>query len=544
MSIEPKDARESELYVEKEGEPPGPAQAAFKGLVPGRAYNISVQTVSDAQLSAPTTAQYRTVPLRPRNVTLQPASLRETAFRVAWLPPAEPSEFERYQVSVAAGGGAAVRRLPPQLRARDEPPACAFDGLEPGAPYTVTVKTMSGKVTSWPASADLTLRPLPVRALQGRRVDSAEGGGVFLWWRPADGSTQDEYRVSYHETGPSRDDSNSLTTAATNATLEALLPGRNYTFTVAAVSRGVESNDSTFQAATRPLAPALRAAAPAQRALRLAWSSDVNSRQDRYELRYRRRPPAGAPAAPYRALDTAETNATLDGLVPGAVYEIQLAAVSNGLVSERHTVLKPVRPLPPQRVWVERASSNAAVVRWRGPAGDGVVGAYWLRYRTPRAPWRRLDPLPPSADVAEIANMTHGERYTIQLDTASEDAGGETADSGQPLSAEHTVRPRPVSDVALLADTRNVTLEWPRPAGRVEWYEVRWRAEGPPPAPEAGEAGEGGARNVSAGEDGGGGRALLEDLLPGRGYEVSIAAHSYDLSSDLFKTHTRTRTYT
>lgn len=42
-------------------------------------------------------------------------------------------------------------------------------------------------------------------------------------------------QVSYHETGPSRDDSNSLTTAATNATLEALLPGRNYTFTVRAV---------------------------------------------------------------------------------------------------------------------------------------------------------------------------------------------------------------------------------------------------------------------------------------------------------------------
>lgn len=39
-------------------------------------------------------------------------------------------------------------------------------------------------------------------------------------------------QVSYHETGPSRDDSNSLSTAATNATLEALLPGRNYTFTV------------------------------------------------------------------------------------------------------------------------------------------------------------------------------------------------------------------------------------------------------------------------------------------------------------------------
>lgn len=247
-------------------------------------------------------------------------------------------------------------------------------------------------------------------------------------------------------------------------------------------------------------------------------------------------------------LVTKETNATLEDLFPGAVYEIQLAAISNGLVSERHTVLKPVRPLPAQRVWVERASSNAAVVRWRGPAaGAGAVGAYLLRYRTPRAPWRRLDPLPPSADVAELANMTHGERYTVQLDTASEDAAGETVDSGQPLSAEHTVRPKPVSDVALLADTRNVTLEWPRPAGRVEWYEVRWRPadEDDAPAPADGAEGGagGGARNVSAGEGGAGGRALLEDLLPGRGYEVSIASHSYNLSSDLFQTHTRTRTY-
>lgn len=95
VSILPPDARDSELYVEKEGEPPGPAQAAFKGLVPGRAYNISVQTVSEPEISAPTTAQYRTVPLRPRNVTAPPQYLSETSFRVAWLPPLD----ERYVTS-------------------------------------------------------------------------------------------------------------------------------------------------------------------------------------------------------------------------------------------------------------------------------------------------------------------------------------------------------------------------------------------------------------------------------------------------------------
>lgn len=89
VSIVPPDARDSELYVEKEGEPPGPAQAAFKGLVPGRAYNISVQTVSEPEISAPTTAQYRTVPLRPRNVTVPLADLKETSFKVTWLPPLE-----------------------------------------------------------------------------------------------------------------------------------------------------------------------------------------------------------------------------------------------------------------------------------------------------------------------------------------------------------------------------------------------------------------------------------------------------------------------
>jgi receptor-type tyrosine-protein phosphatase beta len=61
VSIDPQDAELSETYVIKEGEPPGPAQAAFNGLIPGRAYNISVETVSEEQISDPTTAQYRYV---------------------------------------------------------------------------------------------------------------------------------------------------------------------------------------------------------------------------------------------------------------------------------------------------------------------------------------------------------------------------------------------------------------------------------------------------------------------------------------------------
>lgn len=91
VSIDPPDAIESVLYVEIEGDPPGPAQAAFKGLVPGRAYNISVQTVSDEEVSTPTTAQYRTVPLRPVHVIFDKTHITPYSFRLEW----EPARGER-----------------------------------------------------------------------------------------------------------------------------------------------------------------------------------------------------------------------------------------------------------------------------------------------------------------------------------------------------------------------------------------------------------------------------------------------------------------
>lgn len=537
VSIVPPDARDSELYVEKEGEPPGPAQAAFKGLVPGRAYNISVQTVSEPEISAPTTAQYRTVPLRPRNVTVPLADLKETSFKVTWLPPLEESEFEKYQVSVSGSGGGG-RRLAPVVRARNDTPACAFDGLEPGAPYTVTVKTMSGKVTSWPAATDLTLKPLPVRDLAWRH---AADGAVDLWWAPAPASTQDEYKVSYHEAGPSRDDSNTLSTTEPRVTLRALLAGRNYSVWVAAVSRGVAAEPRAAALATRPLAPVLLAARASDSDLRLSWRSDVNSRQDGYELSYRRAAPPDPPtdAAPaadavYHKLETKETSATLSELFPGAVYEIQLAAVSHGLRSERLVLRRGVRPRPALWLRLARATSNSVLVSWAGPPRRAsALGGFVLRYRTAAEPrWTALPPLAPDADRAEIPNMTHGEHYIIELDTLGEPADGDAVESDRPLREEHTVRPNPVSNVEQLVDTRNMTLEWPVPGGRVEWYSLHWRPVGPGAAA--------GDRNLSA-PAGPRARAALDGLQPGRAYTVSIAAHSHNLSSDVFTMDTRTR---
>ena len=60
VTISPEDALQSELFVYEEMNPSGVAQAAFYGLIPGRNYNISVQTVSKYQISEPTKIQHRT----------------------------------------------------------------------------------------------------------------------------------------------------------------------------------------------------------------------------------------------------------------------------------------------------------------------------------------------------------------------------------------------------------------------------------------------------------------------------------------------------
>lgn len=60
VSIDPQDAFHSEMFVTPDSDPPGPSQAAFYGLIPGRAYTITVQALSKDQISKPMIGRYRT----------------------------------------------------------------------------------------------------------------------------------------------------------------------------------------------------------------------------------------------------------------------------------------------------------------------------------------------------------------------------------------------------------------------------------------------------------------------------------------------------
>nr|XP_050849252.1 tyrosine-protein phosphatase 10D isoform X4 [Vespula vulgaris] len=525
VSIDPKDAIESVLYVEKEGEPPGPAQAAFKGLVPGRAYNISVQTVSEDETSTPTTAQYRTVPLRPLNVTFDKSSITSTSFRVFWKPPNGTSEFDKYQISL--GGN---RRLAPVTKNRDDESRLEFKDLEPGKTYQVVVKTVSGKVTSWPASGDVTLKPLPVRDL---RADVDERTGmVEVSWNPENSSTQDSYKLQYHEVETTiGGDSNTLTTDKTRVTLEALLPGRNYSIIIQAISSKVESNETVLYQVTRPSSPIIEDLKSIEKGLNISWKSDVNSRQEKFEVTHNRND-TGESATTL----TTESHIVLEDLYPGAGYEVKVFAISHGLRSEPHAHFQAVLPHPPKNLSIEKVTSNTVLVHWEAPT-DSIFSEYSIRYRTEDEPrWVKL-PSVREIGEAEVADMTPGERYTIQVNTVSYGV-----ESLHPLQVNHTIRPNPVLNIHPIVDSTNVTLEWPRPEGRIETYVIRWwpvenpqdiRAKNVTESPEVSALlfDESTVHTE---------RVLVGDLMPGMQYSFIVYTISYDLVSEITNLTTRT----
>ncbi|XP_055635341.1 tyrosine-protein phosphatase 10D isoform X2 [Toxorhynchites rutilus septentrionalis] len=533
VSIEPPDALGSVLYVQKEGEPPGPAQAAFKGLVPGRAYNISVQTMSEDEISLPTTAQYRTVPLRPMNVTFDKKAITENSFKVMWEAPKGASEFDKYQVSISA-----TRRQQAVLRNDNENMAWLEfkDNLDPGKTYQVVVKTVSGKVTSWPATGEVTLKPLPVKSLYS--FTDSKTSIITISWTPDDVSTQDEYKISYHELETNNGDASTMNTDKTSFPLESLLPGRNYSVTVQAISKKMESNETVIFVVTRPSSPIIEDLKSIREGLNISWKSDVNSRQEKYEVTYTRNDTNDG-----KTVLTTESRLVFTNLYPGAGYEVKVFAVSHGLRSEPHSYFQAVYPNPPRNMTIEKVTSNSVLVHWKPPERSEFT-EYSIRYRTEsEKQWIRLPSV--KATEADVTDMTPGEKYTIQVNTVSYGV-----ESPNPQQVNQTVRPNPVSNIAPLVDSNNITLEWPRPEGRVETYIIHWWPTEFPdqvstkniseistilPYPGSGLSDE-----EKLADEPPTVRILIGDLMSGVMYNFKIQTVSYGLTSDVTKLQTRT----
>ncbi|XP_068211169.1 tyrosine-protein phosphatase 10D-like isoform X2 [Palaemon carinicauda] len=517
VSIDPKDAQESVLTVDKASEPPGPAQAAFLGLVPGRAYNISVETVSQDQISIPTTAQYRTIPLAPRNITFDPKTVTPYSFIAKWEAPVGKTEFNRYQLSLGV-----KKKVTPLIVDGDAPLEATFDGLEPGKTYNLFIKTVSGAVASWPTTGNVTLRPLPVTDLQA--IESEETREVTLTWKDNEISTQDHYKILYQEVETFNGDSRTKVVTE-KVDVNELYPGRNYSLSVSAISNGVESDPNITYIATKPASPIIEELQPIPRGLNISWKSDVTSRQEKYAVVYTRNDTAKSVTR-----QTVDAHVLLTDLFPGAGYEIKVYAISHGLWSEPHVYFQAVFPNPVRSLTITEMINTTVSVAWQTPI-ESLFTHYIVRYKTLEAKdWQRLPAINTTSAVVE--NLDAGEHYIIQVRSVSH-----RVESFTPEEVEETVPPNPVKDIVPLQDSKNITFEWPRPEGRIDHYTFIWWNVGTPDKKKSKEvpgtqATEGIERKLTV---------LIEDLRPGELYNFEIHTTAYNVDSDIVTLSIRMR---
>jgi len=518
VSIIPEDAVQSVLYVVKGAEPPGPAQASFYGLVPGRAYNISVQTVSHNQISAPTEAQYRTVPLSPTNVTFDRTGL--SSFDVRWQPPKALSEFDRYQVSLGTKNSNV-----PKVVSRDASRIVHFDEeLEPGKTYEVAIKSVSGNVASWPLSGNITTRPLAVVNL---KATSVENNQIEVEWQANNRSIQDSFMVRFYEVEVFNSDGTVQVVQDTRVHLEDLLAGRNYSIVVVAVSNGISSEESIVYQPTKPSPPVIGILEPVSGSkLNVSWKSDVTSRQESFQVVWIRND-----TRERQEISTKNNWYLLEDLYPGAGYEIKVYAVSYGLISEPHSYFQTIFPKSPENLQAVGSTNSSILLTWSAPE-DSLVDHFIVKYRPVKSSfWREITVS--NSTSTEVRDLVAGERYVIRVTTVSN-----RVESPELREIEQVMYPNIIDSVMHEVAAYNITFHWKVPFGSVDYYIIVYNTVNNPANQLSKQVANKLASIVGERVDIG-----IDGLVPGEAYTFLFYTVSNNLRSEGFTVQTRTSKY-
>lgn len=511
VSITPPDSGvQSEIEIDKE-EGGKPAQAAFYGLVPGRNYNISVQTGSHDQYSQPTEAQYRTIPLPPSNITHDKTIITPSSFEVRWSPPKHTTEFDRYQLSLSN------KINGPKIVGKDEERVVKFDeGLEPGRTYEVIAKTVSGNVASWPVNSNITTAPLPVIDIKSSHGKSGE---ILLDWTPNNQSIQDSYVIKYHEVEAFNSDGTiQVVQNKTSAHLFNLLAGRNFSITVFAVSHQVLSEPTVVYGTTRPATPIVESkqVAPivSERALNVSWRWDVTSKQDSYKINLSRND-----TRQRKEFVTKENFYVLENLYPGATYNINVSAISYNLISEPYSYYQTIYPRSPENVQIVRATNSTISLSWIQPL-NSLVDHYSVKFKTiDSLYWREINGI--NSTFTDIRDLEAGERYLIKVTSVSN-----KVESINPREIEQTMYPNAIYEIKHILDSYNLTFQWSMPIGRVDYYIIVYNTVREPTVQQSKQVP---VNNTRTGQLI---TAVIDHLIPGELYSFMFYAVSYNLRSE------------
>ncbi|XP_061662406.1 receptor-type tyrosine-protein phosphatase beta isoform X2 [Syngnathoides biaculeatus] len=440
----------------------------FRDLIPGHAYNLTVQSRS-GELTNSSTVSGRTAPAR---VSALQADKEHTShgLTVTWEGPAGRYDAFRLLLADPSGVLLANRTLPAQTRAH------RLDGLTPGKWYRVRVLTLSAGVASAEAAAEGQTRPSAVSDLT---VSSANVSSLGFWWRHSDGHV-DVYEVSLLALDDAKEERETadgmrrqqvagelvgvqkVKPGVDSCVFTGLRAGSLHRLQVLSWSRRLSSDSSVLaRTAPSPVGGLRLHSAGHAHQLTTTWRHG-DGRRSGYRVILS--DVSGAVVAA-ELLGAEQSAHTFTGLAPGRLYRADVIA-SSGEMSSNASALGRTTPAPPTHLIVKQGPADDTLeLRWGGPASgdhDGFAVAW--------SPPDRLSVTEAPLRSRSLAGAFPGRRYNFTVATVS---GGVTS---QPVRSDFTTNPSPPLSLRCVpASSSSLSCSWSPPASDFDSYEVACR---------------------------------------------------------------------
>ncbi|XP_070847690.1 receptor-type tyrosine-protein phosphatase beta [Chaetodon trifascialis] len=321
-------------------------------LTPGRLYKIVVSTFS-GPYQRPQFIEGRTVPAAVRNLRLNPwPGLTDSVagLLVSWTP--GDGDLDMYVVSLSTADGTAIetRPIPKHVSSLD------FLDLVPGHAYTMTVQSLSGKLTNSNTATGRTA-PARVTALQADN-DHTTHSLTVSWERPV--GVYDSYSLKLLDEAGAVLINRSVPVESRSERLEGLTSGKWYRVRLVTLSGGIPSPEAIAEGQTRPAAVSNLAVTSANTSsVSFSWrpsdggvdiydlslysvtEATANHRPDAAGSRKEHHQAAGELVDLQKVVPAADS-CVFSGLRAGSLYRLQVVSWSRGMSSDSSVLARTV----------------------------------------------------------------------------------------------------------------------------------------------------------------------------------------------------------
>ncbi|XP_072277665.1 receptor-type tyrosine-protein phosphatase eta-like [Pyxicephalus adspersus] len=415
----------------------------FSGLLPGRNYTITVQTVSGDRTNTAQPVTEATYPTAPGNIIF--TNIGTNTITLSWGEPINmTSVMKSYSITYWNSSSSVNWTVPSNT------PYVTLENMTSGTNYTVSVVTVGVRgYLSTPVISYVFTKPMPVISLQN--TSSTTSSVALIWRKSFEYQSSYSYRVQTNVTSPSAVVKN-MTVTSESANITDLSAGETYTFIVYTRAADIvtESDPVSITSCTIP-EQAVGVTVGNQNSfnsLVVSWTAPAGKVS--YYI-------VSITGDVSKTLQSTSTQVTFTGLLPGRNYTITVLTVSYDCTNTAPPVTEATYPTPPGTITFTDVRTNTITLSWGEPMNMNVMKTYRISY------WNSSSSvaLTETSNTPSITlqNLTSGTNYTISVVTV-----GVRGYQSTPVKTSIFTKPMLVTSLnSPSLTTTSVALNWNKP---------------------------------------------------------------------------------